>query len=165
MTMSLNVWKKYVWFFFFDFSDYQNCIPMNNIKGFFITIVVFKRFFLFWVYAAGFPSCIGRKKKFEKWARTKSNTLWKIRSVKTQKQGTQIKTSLINKNFTTKTFSLPTLMRKIKPVVLLKFEFGCREKFKKKLFSLEFPVDHISDAKEINVFLFECFFTKSVFSR
>ena len=60
MTMSLNIWRKYVWFFFFDFSDYQDCISMNNIKGFYPKSRL-QAFFFFCVYAGGFPSRTGRE--------------------------------------------------------------------------------------------------------
>ena len=84
-----------------------------------------------------FPVVVAENYKLEYWA-TKSNRFWKLRAVSTQKQGTQMDNSTINKVSTTKTLSLPTLINKEKPAVLLNYVFEFREKLKLNFFVRSF---------------------------
>ena len=66
----------------------------------------------------------------------KSSTFWKVRTVKILMHGTQIDNE-------TKTFSLPTLLEEIKPVVLVKYDSKLREKYKLKSFLCKFRTTRI----------------------
>ena len=93
----------------------------------------------------------------------KSGTSWNFRTVKTLMQGTQIDDSPIEKSSTTRMFSMPTLIKKIKPVVLVKYEFAYREKLKSGF--LEFSDYQDTDSREKNNnFLVGYSCTSAVFS-
>ena len=68
----------------------------------------------------------------------KKCTFWNFGAVKTLMQGIQIDNFSIEKFSATKKFSMPTLMEKIEPVVLVKQEFKDREKLKLKGFLWNF---------------------------
>ena len=59
---------------------------------------------------------------------------WKFQTVRTLIQASQIDNSPIKNLFTTKIFSMPTLIAKTEPVVLVKYELEYREKLKVKCF-------------------------------
>ena len=62
--------------------------------------------------------------KFEFWAKlSKIAFFWNFRVVKTLMQGKQINNSAIENFSTSGKFSIPTLIEKIKPVLLMKYQF------------------------------------------
>ena len=81
-----------------------------------------------------FELLVAEEYKFEDDRNKKSKTFWKLRTVKTLIQGTQIDNSPIEKLSTTRELSMPTLIQEIKPAVLVKYEFEYREKPKLKRF-------------------------------
>ena len=79
-----------------------------------------------------FELVVAEEYKFENGAK-KSNFL-KFQTARTLIQASQIDNSPIKNFFTTRIFSMPTLIAKIKPVVLVKYELEYREKLKVKCF-------------------------------
>ena len=79
-------------------------------------------------------------------------------------QGPQIEKSPIKKFSTARKFSMPTLITKIKQVVLVKYEFQYREKLKLKCFLWNFRTAKILMQGEKQWFPVEYLSTSAVFS-
>ena len=109
---------------FFWFLDYQDSIATNKSNGFSpqysnsgVSVQIEFLMENFQLVGAEKKTSLieGRDKK--------SNTFWKQPAVKTQNQGPQSDNSTNNEVSTIKKFSWPTLLKEIKPAVLLKYEF------------------------------------------
>ena len=125
--------RKIIEFFFGNFG--LSGLWCNEQNQRFFHSILLQMFFLDWVPDGGIRTCSGWGRQGWKWSKIKkSSTSSKFWTVKTLMQGTQIDNSPIKNCFTTKKFSVPTLIQEMKPVVLVKYEFEYREKFKLKWF-------------------------------
>ena len=130
--MSLNIEKKIFERLFWRFCTIRSLMPRTKATILHLNTagpVLFSK----WLPDGGIRACSGYGIQVWKWSEKKV-TSWKFQTVRTLIQASQIDNSPIKNLFTTRIFSMPTLIAKIKPVVLVKYELEYREKLKVKCF-------------------------------
>ena len=121
--------------FFPEILECHDSDATNRINGFSplysSTNVMFETEFLL----EEFELVVTEEYKFENWAKSKkSSTTWKFRPLKKPLPGRQTGISHFQKTFTAEKFPIPTIIEEVTPVVLVKYEFECREQSKTKSF-------------------------------
>ena len=133
-SLRLNV-EKFINKMFFGNFGLSGLWYNEQNQRFFTSILLYKCYVLDWVHDGGIRTCSSWA--IQVWKLTelkKSNSSWNFRTVKALTRGTQMGNSPIEKCPTARMFSLPTLIEKVKPVVLVKYEIEHREKLKSKCF-------------------------------